>query len=30
MWNSDRTPEARQLAVVGEMNLGATQMAEQL
>ncbi len=30
MWNSDRTPEARQLAVVGEMNLGDTQMAEQL
>jgi len=30
MWNSDRTPEASQLAVVGEMNLGDTQMAEQL
>jgi len=30
MWNNDRTPEARQLAVVGDMNLGDTQMAEQL
>jgi len=30
MWNNDRTPEAKQLAVVGDMNLGDSQMAEQL